>query len=224
VYGGGDGAGGCRRVRGQDLSPPPSSYRGRVFRQDRLLIEPTREPGLRGDIMSELPDRPDLDQLRRQAKELLRAAADGEPRARARLRAVSERVTLSAAQLAIAREHGFASWPALRAEAERRRFRSQRACCPLACWSSDPVMPPWTLRSCPQQRLSTSSPGRAGRECPACGLFPPCSAAARRTSKRSASTTSSSPTTGKSHTRCPSSQGISRLPGREKSAGRSGCA
>ena len=50
--------------------------------------------------MSELPDRPDLDQLRRQARELLRAAADGEPRAVARLRAVSERVTLSAAQLA----------------------------------------------------------------------------------------------------------------------------
>src|ERR1700722_19098892 len=93
----GDGAGGCRRVRGQALSPPPPSYRGRVCRQDRLLIEPTREPGLRGDIMAELPDRPDLDQLRRQAKELLRAAADGEPRARARLHAVSERVTLSAA-------------------------------------------------------------------------------------------------------------------------------
>jgi hypothetical protein len=31
--------------------------------------------------MSELPDRPDLDQLRRQARELLRAATDGEPRA-----------------------------------------------------------------------------------------------------------------------------------------------
>jgi hypothetical protein len=71
--------------------------------------------------MSELPGRPDLDQLRRQARELLRAAADGEPTALTRLRAVSERVTLSAAQLAVAREHGFASWPALRAEAERRR-------------------------------------------------------------------------------------------------------
>jgi hypothetical protein len=65
--------------------------------------------------MSELPGRPDLDQLRRQARELLRAAADGEPTALTRLRAVSERVTLSAAQLAVAREHGFASWPALRA-------------------------------------------------------------------------------------------------------------
>ncbi len=71
--------------------------------------------------MSELPGRPDLDQLRRQARELLRAATDGEPEALARLSAVSERVTLSAAQLAVAREYGCPSWPALRAEVERRR-------------------------------------------------------------------------------------------------------
>ena len=70
--------------------------------------------------MSELPGRPNLDQLRRQARELLRAAADGEPSALARIRAVSERVSLSAAQLAVAREYGFASWPALHAEVERR--------------------------------------------------------------------------------------------------------
>lgn len=72
--------------------------------------------------MSELPGRPDLDQLRRQARELLRAARDGEPRAVTRLRAVSERVTLSAAQLAVAREYGYRSWPALKAEVERRRL------------------------------------------------------------------------------------------------------
>ncbi len=70
--------------------------------------------------MPELPDRPDLDQLRRQARELLRAADHGEPSAVARLRAVSDRVTLSAAQLAVAREHGHRSWPALKAEVERR--------------------------------------------------------------------------------------------------------
>jgi hypothetical protein len=68
----------------------------------------------------ELPDRPNLDQLRRQARELLRAAADGEPSALTRIRAVSGRVSLSAAQLAVARGYGFASWPALRAEVERR--------------------------------------------------------------------------------------------------------
>ncbi len=81
--------------------------------------------------MSELPDRPNLDQLRRQARELLRAATDGEPRALARLRAVSERVTLSAAQLAVAREYGCRSWPALRAEVERRRLSEPTAGTPV---------------------------------------------------------------------------------------------
>jgi hypothetical protein len=70
--------------------------------------------------MPELPDRPDLDQLRRQARELLRVADNGEPGAVARLRAVSDRVTLSAAQLAVAREYGYRSWVALKAEVERR--------------------------------------------------------------------------------------------------------
>jgi len=68
----------------------------------------------------ELPDRPNIEQLRRQARELLRAAAGGEPSALARIRAFSERVSLSAARLAVAREYGFASWPALHAEVERR--------------------------------------------------------------------------------------------------------
>jgi hypothetical protein len=70
--------------------------------------------------MSELPGRPNLDQLRRQARELLRAATAGESSALTRIRAVSVRVSLSAAQLAVAREYGFASWPALHAEVERR--------------------------------------------------------------------------------------------------------
>jgi hypothetical protein len=70
--------------------------------------------------VSELPARPNLGQLRRQARELLRAAIDGEPAALTRIRAVSGRVSLSAAQLAVAREYGFASWPALHAEVERR--------------------------------------------------------------------------------------------------------
>lgn len=70
--------------------------------------------------MSELPGRPNIDQLRRQARELLRAAAADDPAAVARIRVVSQRVSLSAAQLAVAREHGFTSWPALHAEIERR--------------------------------------------------------------------------------------------------------
>jgi len=71
--------------------------------------------------MSALPGRPDLDQLRRQARELLRAAAAGDERALRRIRVVSQQQTLSAAQLAIAREYGYPSWPKLRAEVLRRQ-------------------------------------------------------------------------------------------------------
>ena len=71
--------------------------------------------------MPDLPERADIDQLRRRARELLRAAVAGEPEALARLSAVPGRPTLAAAQLAIAREHGFRSWPALRSEAASRR-------------------------------------------------------------------------------------------------------
>jgi len=72
--------------------------------------------------MPGLPSRPDLDQLRRQTRELLRAAEAGEPAAITRIHVVSPQLTLSAAQLALAREYGFRSWPALRAEAEIRRL------------------------------------------------------------------------------------------------------
>ena len=71
--------------------------------------------------MPDLPERADIDQLRRQARELLRAAVAGELEALARLRAVPGRPALAAAQLAIAREHGFRSWPALRSEVESRQ-------------------------------------------------------------------------------------------------------
>ena len=76
--------------------------------------------------MSRLPDHPDPDQLRRQARELHRAAVSGDAGALRRLRQVSERTTLSAAQLAIARDYGFPSWPRLKAEAQRRRTESGR--------------------------------------------------------------------------------------------------
>jgi hypothetical protein len=71
--------------------------------------------------MSTLPGRPDLDQLRRQARELLRAAAANNEQALSRIGMVSQKQTLSAAQLTIAREYGFASWPRLRAEVLRRQ-------------------------------------------------------------------------------------------------------
>ncbi|HLI61444.1 MAG TPA: ankyrin repeat domain-containing protein [Solirubrobacteraceae bacterium] len=70
--------------------------------------------------MSELPGHPHLDQARRRAKELLRAARAGDREALARLDAVSAPLTLAGAQLALARELGQPSWPALIREIEAR--------------------------------------------------------------------------------------------------------
>lgn len=58
-----------------------------------------------------LPDHPDLDQLRRQAKELRRAAAAGDPTAIAPFG--GSEITLARAQRVLARSYGFASWPRL---------------------------------------------------------------------------------------------------------------
>lgn len=65
--------------------------------------------------MATLPARPDLDQLRRQAKELHRAANEGDAESVRRLRSVSHRTNLAAAQLAVARHYGFGSWARMRA-------------------------------------------------------------------------------------------------------------
>jgi uncharacterized protein len=72
--------------------------------------------------MPDLPARPDLEQLRHQAKDLLRDARAGDAGASARITAVSDTVTLASTQLALAREYGFASWPRLKVEVERRRI------------------------------------------------------------------------------------------------------
>jgi hypothetical protein len=66
--------------------------------------------------MAGLPARPSIDHLRRQARDLLRAAHAGDAAAAGRIGAVSEALTLTAAQLAVAREYGFASWARLRTE------------------------------------------------------------------------------------------------------------
>ena len=85
-----------------------------------------------------LPDRPNLDQLKLQAKELFQAYRDGSIAAGARIAAHHPRfastpppavldaeLALADAQLVIAREYGFASWPALR-EQVRRAAHVQR--------------------------------------------------------------------------------------------------
>jgi ankyrin repeat protein len=82
-----------------------------------------------------LPDHPDINQLKRQAKELLRAARSADPAALERMRNVPEFARCSAeelaratfalhdAQSAIAREHGFPSWNALSQHIEELTLR-----------------------------------------------------------------------------------------------------
>ena len=71
--------------------------------------------------MSSLPSAPSLEQLRKQAKDLLRAHRAGDPHAVARVAAhePGEPLRLTGAQHVVAREHGFPSWPRLRAYVER---------------------------------------------------------------------------------------------------------
>jgi ankyrin repeat protein len=70
--------------------------------------------------MADLPARPSLDHLRREARDLLRAAQSGDTAAADRIRAVSAASTLASAQLAVAREYGFASWARLKTMVEAR--------------------------------------------------------------------------------------------------------
>lgn len=85
-----------------------------------------------------IPDRPDLEQYRKQAKELLRAARAREHDALARfhkhhphLPAKNEpkqfAVALADAQLVIAREHGLPSWPAFVKQIEKLRIERATA-------------------------------------------------------------------------------------------------
>jgi len=70
-----------------------------------------------------LPKRPDLNQLKRQAKELLEALAAGDPEAVAEVNALyhgADRAefALHDAQLVLARAYGFESWPKLKAHVD----------------------------------------------------------------------------------------------------------
>jgi ankyrin repeat protein len=68
-----------------------------------------------------LPSAPSLEQLRTQAKDLLRAHRAGNPQAVARVAAhePGEPLKLTGAQHVVAREHGFPSWARLKAYVER---------------------------------------------------------------------------------------------------------
>lgn len=77
-----------------------------------------------------LPDRPNLEQYKKQAKELHRAASAGVPEALARFhrhhpqfaKADAARSSLMDAQLVLAREHGYESWPAFAHQIETQRI------------------------------------------------------------------------------------------------------
>src|SRR5919107_3235201 len=69
-----------------------------------------------------LPPRPDLDQQRKLAKELLHAFRAGDREAIARLRAElpdKTELSLADAQFVLAREYGFSSWRELKARIEK---------------------------------------------------------------------------------------------------------
>src|SRR6185503_15889654 len=72
----------------------------------------------------DLPARPSLDSLRKQAKKLARDVAAGNGEAIARVHAQLPRATLPLsnrdAQLVVAREYGFAGWADLTAEVAKR--------------------------------------------------------------------------------------------------------
>jgi hypothetical protein len=70
-----------------------------------------------------LPERPDLEQLRRQGKELLDGFLAGEPRATSEVNrlyhdADPAKFALHDAYLVLARSYGFDSWPKLKAYVE----------------------------------------------------------------------------------------------------------
>lgn len=65
---------------------------------------------------SDMPDRASLEYLKKLAKDRLREMRESEPSTR-----------LSAAQLSMAREHGFSSWRALKAEVDRRASTASEA-------------------------------------------------------------------------------------------------
>jgi hypothetical protein len=108
--------------------------------------------------MPELPARPNLEQLRHQAKDLLAAARKGDRAALARVGAVSERVRLAAAQLAVARESGFVSWTKLKREVERREILDDRNLARLMRLLAKDA----TLATAMMTR-----PGASGARCPA---------------------------------------------------------
>jgi ankyrin repeat protein len=89
-------------------------------RRREIIVMADRQPPTR-----QLSDRPDLDQLKRQARELHQAFHAGDPTAREEVAthypgADPDNFPLATTQLVLARAHGFESWPRFVREVERR--------------------------------------------------------------------------------------------------------
>jgi len=81
----------------------------------------TKEAHVSSSFRRSLPARPNLEQQKQQAKELLQSFAAGEAESQARIRSElpdKQPITLADAQFVIAREYGFASWAALKQHIE----------------------------------------------------------------------------------------------------------
>ena len=87
-------------------------------------------PPLGQSRLADLPAQPNLEHLRKLAKQRLRA-----------MRRIAPSAKLADAQFQIAREHGFASWPSLKAEVDRQRPRGG------AAEPSQAAAPAWRLPS-----------------------------------------------------------------------------
>jgi len=104
--------------------------------------------------LKELPSRPNLEQYKKQAKDLLKQAKSADPAAFERLKrfhrgyaaSPAAKFRLADAQFVIAREHGFESWPKLAKQIEVENFKLktslsdpanafiEAACVPLEGW------------------------------------------------------------------------------------------
>ena len=119
-----------------------------------------------------LPERADLDQLKRQAKDLLRAAQAGEPGAVERLgRRPAPR--LADAQFVLAREYGFASWPRTESVDRSRWWRSPRRSCTTSSGADDVQSGQLPRCGTPEWLVAWSAADGDGLRVPASDRRPP---------------------------------------------------
>jgi hypothetical protein len=122
----------------------PTDYSGitiSIFFQPVVRTRAFRKEIVMSDSPSRLPARPSLEQLHKQAKDLLRQYRAGESAALGRFRAAGQRpgdpslsqdASLAGAQFVIAREYGFETWAKLKHHIEAVRPPGMEQCKRLA--------------------------------------------------------------------------------------------